>query len=275
MSAAPARISKLAAAAALCLAAMAGPAWAQTEGHALDLTGPATATVGQPIVFQATGSYPSTDFFSSWLDIHAIPASVVSSCPVPYLNASQLSGATSAQGGDTVAIAQRANGDAAGRYSQPFAFTPRVAGQLLICAYANDGATWTHAMDQQLLTVRSADDGASGDPAPTAVTPIAVAVSQSYRATRTSTRFSALTVSGVPSGAKVVATCRYKGRTCTGKARRTFTRRNASGTVSLKSFTKVALKPGSVIRIQIDGPGAAAAVKRITIRRNKAPRTTG
>ena len=276
----------------LTLALSAGPAWAQTEGHALDLTGPATATAGRPVVLQATGHYPATDFFSSWLAVHAIPTSVVSTCPAGYLNSSQLAGSTYAQGGETIAIAQRAMGDeTTGRYSMPFAFTPRVPGQFIVCGYANDGATWTHAMDSLVIAVRSGGSPAGAGvttppPAPTGGETTAptgggmltaspeVGVSRSYTATRRATRLRTLRISGVPSGSKVVATCRYKGRKCAGKARRTFRKRDAAGTVALATFTRVTLKAGSVIRVRVSKPGSTTATKLIRIRRNAAPLIT-
>lgn len=276
-------IVRLVAAGALCLAATASPAWGQSDGYTLSLAGPSTATVGQPIVLQATGSNPPDDFFSSWLDVHAVPASVLATCPAGYLNASQVAGSTWAQGGEGIAIAQRENVDPAGNFSMPLAFSPRVPGQFLVCAYTNDGATWTHTSASLTLTVQapSTPGGGGGGtlPPPTGgsvpSTPVVtVALSRAYKLVRRATRFSALKLTGVPSGSKVVATCRYKGRTCAGKAGKTFTKRRASGTVSLKRFRKVTLKPGSVITIKVTKPGAVGAVEIIRIRKNQPPRVT-
>ena len=125
----------------IALGAAASPAWG--DGYTLNLSAPPTAAVGQPVVIQATGSNPPTDFFSSWLDVSAIPASVLSACPVGYLNASQVASSTYAQGGEVVANGQREDVDAAGNFSMPIVYTPTMPGQFLICGYTNDGATAT------------------------------------------------------------------------------------------------------------------------------------
>ena len=75
--------------------------------YTLDLAVPSSGTVGQPLVIQATGSNPADDFFSSWLDVAAIPTSVLSACPAGYLNASQVASSTSSQGGENIATALR------------------------------------------------------------------------------------------------------------------------------------------------------------------------
>src|SRR4051812_25052184 len=127
------------AALAAALAVGAPPALAGT--YTLDLAVPAGATVGQPVIIQATGSNPADDFFSSWLDVAAIPTSVLSACPAGYLNASQVASSTSSQGGDNVATALREDVDSAGNFSMPLAYNPGTAGRFLICGYTNDGAT--------------------------------------------------------------------------------------------------------------------------------------
>ncbi|MGH2948157.1 MAG: hypothetical protein ACRDPC_18205 [Solirubrobacteraceae bacterium] len=187
---------------------------------------------------------------------------MLASCPAGYLNASQVAGGTWAQGGERIAVAQREDVDPEGSFSMPLAFSPRVPGQLLICAYTNDGATWTHTSASLPLNVET-------------LTPvITVALSRSYKVVRRSTRFSALKLTDVPSGSRVLASCRYKGRKCAGKARKTFTKRDALGTVSLKSFRNVNLKPGSVITIKVTKPGAVGAIEIIRIRKSKSPRFT-
>ncbi len=137
----------------IALGAAASPASAD-PGYTLNLSAPAGATVGQPIVIQATGSNPPTDFFSSWLDVSAIPASVLSACPAGYLNASQVASSTFAQGGEVVANGQREDVDGAGNWSMPIAYAPRMSGQFLICGYTNDGATYTLATASLLLNVQ-------------------------------------------------------------------------------------------------------------------------
>jgi hypothetical protein len=126
----------------IALGATASPA---LGAYTLNLSASPTAAVGQPVVIQATGSNPPTDFFSSWLDIYAIPASVLGTCPAGYLNAFQVASSTGAQGGEVVARAVREEVDAAGNFSIPSVYTPTVPGRFLICGYTNDGAAGTLA----------------------------------------------------------------------------------------------------------------------------------
>jgi hypothetical protein len=135
----------------IALALTASPA---LGNYTLNLSAPATAGVGQPVVIQATGSNPPTDFFSSWLDISAIPASVLSACPAGYLNAFQVASSTGAQGGEVVARAVREDVDAAGNFSIPSVYTPAVPGRFLICGYTNDGAAGTLATASLVLRVQ-------------------------------------------------------------------------------------------------------------------------
>jgi hypothetical protein len=122
--------------------------------YTLNLTAPPATGVGQPTIIQASGSNPPDDFFSSWLDVSAIPTSVLSTCPSGYLNASQVASSTYAQGGEVVANGQREDVDAAGNFSMPIAFTPTKSGQFLICGYTNDGATTTLAASSLILSVQ-------------------------------------------------------------------------------------------------------------------------
>ena len=121
----------------IALGAAASPA---LGAYTLNLSAPPTPAVGQPVVIQASGSNPPTDFFSSWLDVSAIPASVLSACPAGYLNAFQVASSTGAQGGEVVARAVREDVDARGNFSIPSVYTPTVPGRFLICGYTNDGA---------------------------------------------------------------------------------------------------------------------------------------
>lgn len=142
-------ISALAALFALGVAA--SPALAQT--YTLNLSGPTTATVGKSTIMQASGSNPPDDFFSSWLDVSAIPTSVLATCPADYLNAAQVARSAYADGGDVVVTAQRENVDAAGNFSLPFGYTPTKAGRFLLCGYTNDGATYTHTTASMTVDV--------------------------------------------------------------------------------------------------------------------------
>lgn len=143
----------------LGLGVSASPALGAT--YTLNLSAPATAPVGQPTIIQATGSNPPDDFFSSYLDVAAIPTSVLPTCPSGYLNASQVARSAYAQGGETLATAQREDVDSAGNFSMPIGYAPRMPGQFLICGYTNDGATTTLATASLVLTVQGAGAGAT------------------------------------------------------------------------------------------------------------------
>jgi hypothetical protein len=67
----------------------------------------------------------------------------------------------------------------------------------------------------------------------------------------------------------VTASCTPK-KKCGKKARKKFTKRNASGTVTLKTF-KTTFKVGAVIEVRVTHPGMRGVVKRIKIRKSKAP----
>ena len=129
--------------------------------YTLNLSAPPTAVVGEPMIIQATGANPADDFFSSWLDLDAIPTSVLSTCPSGYLNASQVASSTFAQGGENLATALREHVDAAGSFSMPIGYTPRTPGRFLICGYTNDGASFTLTSASLTLNVQGA-----GTPAP-------------------------------------------------------------------------------------------------------------
>jgi hypothetical protein len=82
--------------------------------YTLNLSAPSSAHVGEPMIIQASGSNPPDDFFNSWLSIHAIPTSVLSTCPADHNNAFQIASSTYAQGGEVVTNHQREDVDAAG-----------------------------------------------------------------------------------------------------------------------------------------------------------------
>jgi hypothetical protein len=124
--------------------------------YTLNLTAPPATGVGQPMIIQAGGSNPPDDFFYSWLSVHAIPTSVLSTCPADQNNAFQIASSTSAQGGEVVTNHQREDVDAAGNFSMPVAHTPRKPGRFLLCGYTDDGATTTLATASLALNVEDA-----------------------------------------------------------------------------------------------------------------------
>lgn len=156
----PPRASTMAAVGILSLAAMATPALGQN--YVLNMSAPATTAAGETILINAAGANPPTDFFTSWLDVYAIPASVLTTCPAGYLNASQVASSTHARGGTHIAVAQREDVDEAGRFSMSVAYTPTTVGPFLICGYTNDGATGTLARASLMVTVQQASTGGGG-----------------------------------------------------------------------------------------------------------------
>jgi hypothetical protein len=111
---------------------------------------------------------------------------------------------------------------------------------------------------------------------PPAAAQINVAVSFDFSSSTTkATKFTSLKVKNVPKGATVRVTCKGKG--CPAKKikrKRTivsFTKRNASGTVSLTPWAKQSLRVGTVLRIVVTKPGANGVVKTLTVRPRKGP----
>jgi len=105
----------------LGIGAAATPALGAT--YALNLSAPSTGIVGRPVVIQASGVKPPPEqfWYLDWIELVAIPSSVVSACPY-----SSQDGATVAVngGGKIIDIALRPNSDAAGNFSNTSAVTP-------------------------------------------------------------------------------------------------------------------------------------------------------
>lgn len=154
-------ICALAATGVLGLGASAGPALA--DSYSLDLTGPATAAVGQPVVFQATGQNPppSEWWATSWIKAGAIPASVMPSCPADQ---SSGIGVATGAGGDLLEIAMPPNLDPTGAFNNVIGWTPRYAGDWLICGYQDDGVGYTLARDQLTVHVTAPSGQPGGQP---------------------------------------------------------------------------------------------------------------
>jgi hypothetical protein len=133
---------------------VAGPAVADT--FTLTLKAPATAVLGQPVGIQVTGSDP-TDQGALYLELDSVPTSVATTCPSGYLDGSQLA---SGSGGDLIAFDQREDFDASGNFSNAEAYTRSTPGQLLLCAYTDDGAGDTLATASALLDVQTAKPAA-------------------------------------------------------------------------------------------------------------------
>lgn len=145
------RLAGLAAAGATALGVGVSVAQADTP-YTLKLSAPPSATVGQPLVIQASGTDP-TDAGTLYLDIDEISTSVASTCPSGYLVGSQLATST---GGMLVAFIIRENLDAAGNFAMPIGYTPSAPGAQILCGYTEDGATNTLANYTLPVTVIAA-----------------------------------------------------------------------------------------------------------------------
>ncbi|HEX2160756.1 MAG TPA: hypothetical protein VHF88_02950 [Thermoleophilaceae bacterium] len=151
------RIAALAACAASIFAVSASPALAQS----LSLTGPSSATVGQPVTLQASGTVPEDAFLTRYINAYAIPTSALPSCPATYQGAIQAKDAAAAQGGDTVAVVVPVEGN----FSVPILYTGKVPGQFLICAYLHELAV-TEAVASHAISVAAQGGGGGGTPPP-------------------------------------------------------------------------------------------------------------
>jgi hypothetical protein len=100
---------------------------------------------------------------------------------------------------------------------------------------------------------------------------IVASLARSFKAFTRFTKLTRLQLKNVPAGSMVRVTCKLKKRKCPGKARKAVTRRNVSGTVALRQFTKVRLRVGTTITVTISKRNAIGAVKILTIRRAKEP----
>lgn len=127
------------------------------DGHTLTLSGPGTAVVGKVSTIKASGVVPDDVFLNRYLNVYAIPTSVVSACPATFQNAIQLAYASASDGGDSVAIYVPVEGN----FEVPVAYTPTAAGPLLLCGYVHEGVE-TMATDTHSIKVSKA--GAAGKP---------------------------------------------------------------------------------------------------------------
>ena len=101
---------------------------------------------------------------------------------------------------------------------------------------------------------------------------IVVSVSFRFAASNTQTRFTSLSVKGIPRGSTLTVSCKPKSKRSKCPAKK-FTKKNARGTVKLKTFIGKKLKKGTVITIQVTKPGMIGAVKLLTIRKRNGPST--
>jgi hypothetical protein len=110
-------------------------------------------------------------------------------------------------------------------------------------------------------------------PPPPDVERIVVSLSFDFKAFRRFTKLTRLQVKRVPRGSTVKATCALKKRKCPAKARKSFAKRRARGTVSLnRRYKGVKLRVGTKITVTVTKPGAIGAVKILEMRSRKPPK---
>jgi hypothetical protein len=157
-----------------CLAALAagvcfglGPAISPAEAatFSLQLSAPPTATVGKPMVIQASGTAapPSEWWNLSWISAVVFDASVVPTCPVSAYDAS---GMASSTGGRILGISLPPNVDQAGNFTNVLGFTPGGMGTALLCAYMDDGSGNTLARAALSVPVQGAPSAPSAPATP-------------------------------------------------------------------------------------------------------------
>lgn len=146
-------------AAAIALGASASPALG--AAHTLNLSGPSTAVVGQPVLFQVSGTAaPPSEFWDlSWIQVVAIPESVMSACPADGHSAGQVA---EGGGGAILTIAMRPNKDAAGNFTNQVGATPRAPGGVLICAYTENEEGLTLSRASLILRIQPATSTRGG-----------------------------------------------------------------------------------------------------------------
>ncbi|MFC7361969.1 hypothetical protein [Nocardioides astragali] len=159
------RAAGVLAGAATIVAATVAPSTA-IEGDTLTVAGPATGTVGLPVVLTANGVL-ADHYLDRWLEVFALPTAVVSSCPPSVMNAPTVASGSSSIGGDLVATAVHAGN--AEPYSIPIVWSPRVAGTYLVCTYLNH-QIYTDVLHQHTITI-SNGGGTVTTPPPPVVTP--------------------------------------------------------------------------------------------------------
>jgi hypothetical protein len=156
----PARLgAALAAGAAIALGAPAAPALA--NGFALTLSWQSEAVVGKPLTIRASGTIPPPGDIAIpyWFSLDAIPTTVTTTCPPESWQGQQVA---VGNGGSIVVLAARETSDAAGNFAIPVTVTPSAPGRLLLCAYTDDGATYTLAAASGILDIASAPSSQPG-----------------------------------------------------------------------------------------------------------------
>lgn len=155
-------------------------------------------------------------------------------------------------------------------------------GVYTVTATATDGAGNTSSAQRTIQVSAPTPASPPAPPSGPAQTPpkteeVVVTVAFAFsRSTTKATKFTSIQVKRVPRGATVRVTC--KGSGCPAKRVKrkrqvtSFTKRNASGTVTLTPWAKKSLRKGTVLRIVVTKPGAIGMVKTLTVQSRKAPK---
>jgi hypothetical protein len=145
--------------------------------------------------------------------------------------------------------------------TSPYTLTGLSAGLHELDARAADAAGNTDAAPARRLFVVKLDQGS---PPPGGGS----GSSSSPGGSDSTPRLTRLSVTGVPAGASLIATC-----TGGGCPRKHTFRSGRAGSIALTPF-RTALRPGAKITVRVTKPGTTGAVKVLTIRRNKPPLIT-
>jgi hypothetical protein len=130
-----------------------------------------------------------------------------------------------------------------------------------------------NAVDENCDGIVAPGAAAGGGATPKPPARVKATLSSETVAGKRTTRFTRLQVKGLPRGTTVRVTCKGKG--CPGAFKgKGYTKKNASGTLSLAKFLNKSLRAGDVLTIVVSRPGATSAVMAITMRAGKKPSVT-
>lgn len=233
--------------------------------RATDVNGHASTVASAPVTIDNTAptvevSGPSNRTFAPgstqvWILAPADATSGVASLRCSVVAAGQAPAFRACSGSSTVEVAD----------NQPpgvHRFTARVtdkAGNVF-------DATRDFTVAASLQAAMAANGGTlPGSDGEKALAVLPVTLTYGFDAKRKGTRFSALTLKRVPSGAIVSVTC------IKGCPRKAYKNTKPTKTFPVKPYLHKWLRPGAVLTVSVAKPGAMTVIKRFTIRRSKRP----
>jgi Putative metal-binding motif len=102
-----------------------------------------------------------------------------------------------------------------------------------------------------------------------------VTLSHAFKAFARHTTFSKFQIRGLPNRATVRVACKVGRKKCPAKARKSLSKRNASGNLNLKSrYVGIRLKPKTTITVTVTAPEFQRFIKTIKVRAGKIPLIT-